>query len=171
MILFVSLVHWISRANARLQKVIKDTFNFEAVPTEAYRIGLAGVLPYLATSTATVLCAFEYNNAAHMGGMGYFLSEKTAELFLHVLEPLQVGYGAVVRLLVIPRVTPAFNRPKRPSTRFSAMESTNSLDPLLPRCYPLGPRMGSIWRPWGIQALRNWRDRPRSRLAHRPLPR
>lgn len=54
------------------------------------------MLPYLATSTATVLCAFEYNNAAHMGGMGYFLSEKNAELFLHVLEPLQVGYGAVV---------------------------------------------------------------------------
>ncbi|KAL9059488.1 MAG: hypothetical protein Q9162_001186 [Coniocarpon cinnabarinum] len=79
-----------------MQKVIRDTFNLQAVPTEAFRIGMAGVLPYLATSTATVFAAFEYNNAAHMGGFGYFMSEHNAETLLHVLEPLQVGYGAVI---------------------------------------------------------------------------
>lgn len=68
------------------------------MPKQAYNIGLAGVLPYLATSTATVACAFELNHAAHNGGVGYLLNERTAELMLHVLEPLQVGYGAVVSL-------------------------------------------------------------------------
>lgn len=56
---------------------------------------MAGVLPYLATSAATVYCAFEMNHAAKTGA-GWLLSEATAEGFLHILEPLQVGYGAVV---------------------------------------------------------------------------
>ncbi|KAB8337288.1 hypothetical protein FH972_021589 [Carpinus fangiana] len=76
--------------------VIKDTFALDSVPKEAYNIGLAGVLPYLATSTATVACAFELNAAAKNGGIGYLMNERTAELCLQVLEPLQVGYGAVV---------------------------------------------------------------------------
>lgn len=84
------------RGSPILQKVIKDTFALNEVPKEAYNIGLAGVLPYLATSTATVVCAFELNGASHNGGVGFLMSEKTAELCLHVLEPLQVGYGAVV---------------------------------------------------------------------------
>lgn len=70
----------------------------DTVPKEAYNIGLAGVLPYLATSVGTVFCAFEVNNAHHHGGQGLLLSDRTAELCLHVLEPLQVGYGAVVRI-------------------------------------------------------------------------
>ena len=77
-------------------KIIKQTFALDEVPRQALQLGMAGVVPYLATSTATVFCAFEYNAAAHSGGTGYFLSEHTAELALHVLEPLQVGYGAVV---------------------------------------------------------------------------
>lgn len=64
------------------------------VPKEAYYIGLAGVLPYLATSISTVSCAFELNHAT--AGYGYVLSTQTAEALLHILEPLQVGYGAVV---------------------------------------------------------------------------
>lgn len=79
-----------------MQKVIKETFNLSEVPREAYNIGLAGVVPYLATSVGTVACAFELNHATHHGGVGWVLSEHTAELCLHVLEPLQVGYGAVV---------------------------------------------------------------------------
>lgn len=59
---------------------------------------MAGVLPYLATSLSSVYCAYEINHAsAH--GTGLLLSEETAELLLHVIEPLQVGYGAVVSLL------------------------------------------------------------------------
>ena len=58
-------------------------------------MGLAGVLPYLATSMGTVACAAEINHA-HTFGTGYVLTQSTAESFLQVLEPLQVGYGAVI---------------------------------------------------------------------------
>ncbi|KAG9994461.1 hypothetical protein KCU78_g18413, partial [Aureobasidium melanogenum] len=76
-------------------KTIKDTFSLEEVPREAYNLGMAGVLPYLGTSLSTVYCAWEINHA-HNTGSGFMLSEQTAEAALHVLEPLQVGYGAVI---------------------------------------------------------------------------
>ena len=56
---------------------------------------MAGVLPYMATSLSTVYCAWEINHAANTGA-GFLMSERTAELALHAIEPLQVGYGAVV---------------------------------------------------------------------------
>jgi hypothetical protein len=62
---------------------------------------MAGVLPYLATSLSTVYCAWEINHAAATGA-GVFMSGRSAELLLHVLEPLQIGYGAVVSL-ALPR--------------------------------------------------------------------
>lgn len=64
------------------------------VPKQAYYIGLAGVLPYLATSASTVACAYEINHA--VAGYGYVLSTEFATDLLHFLEPLQIGYGAVV---------------------------------------------------------------------------
>ena len=66
----------------------------KSVPRQAYYIGLAGVLPYLGTSLSTVFCAWEINHS--VGGIGAVMSSQTAETFLHILEPLQVGYGAVV---------------------------------------------------------------------------
>ena len=78
-----------------LQKTIRETFSLENVPREAYYVGMAGVLPYMATSLGTVYSAWEINHAAATGS-GFLMSDKTAELALHVLEPLQVGYGAVV---------------------------------------------------------------------------
>lgn len=56
---------------------------------------MAGVLPYLATSVATIGVAQEIN-LAHEQGTGYLMNAETAENLLHILEPLQVGYGAVV---------------------------------------------------------------------------
>lgn len=56
---------------------------------------MAGIIPYVGTSAATIYCAWEINHA-HATGMGLLMNEKTAELYLHVLEPLQVGYGATV---------------------------------------------------------------------------
>lgn len=56
---------------------------------------MAGVLPYLATSLSTVYLAWDINHAAHTG-TGFILSGPTAEALLHIVEPLQVGYGAVV---------------------------------------------------------------------------
>ncbi|KAH0544533.1 hypothetical protein FGG08_001305 [Glutinoglossum americanum] len=76
-------------------KTIKETFDLGQVPREAYYIGLAGVLPYLGTSLSTVYLAWDINHAAATG-YGLFLSGKNAELLLNFIEPLQVGYGAVI---------------------------------------------------------------------------
>ncbi|KAH0564850.1 hypothetical protein GP486_001758 [Trichoglossum hirsutum] len=76
-------------------KTIKETFNLGQVPREAYYIGLAGVLPYLGTSLTTVYLAWDINHAS-VTGHGFLLSGQNAELLLNFIEPLQVGYGAVI---------------------------------------------------------------------------
>lgn len=81
------------------QKTIKETFALNEVPREAFFVGLAGVVPYLATSASTVYLAWDINHAA-MDGQGFLLSGETAELLLHIIEPLQIGYGAVVSVHV-----------------------------------------------------------------------
>ncbi|RVX75850.1 hypothetical protein B0A52_00207 [Exophiala mesophila] len=74
---------------------IKDTFSLKEVPREALYVGMAGVLPYLATSLTTVYLSFDIQYAAHHG-QGYFLSGETAEQLLHLIEPIQLGYGASI---------------------------------------------------------------------------
>ncbi|KAI9814572.1 MAG: hypothetical protein M1827_003127 [Pycnora praestabilis] len=76
-------------------RTIKETFALTEVPREAYYLGLAGVLPYLATSLSTVYLAWDINHAAATGS-GFLLSGQTAEALLHIVEPLQIGYGAVI---------------------------------------------------------------------------
>jgi hypothetical protein len=56
---------------------------------------MAGVIPYLATSLETVYLSYEINRAAAVGD-GLIFSGQSAELMLHMLEPIQVGWGAVV---------------------------------------------------------------------------
>jgi len=73
---------------------IRETFSLTNVPKEAYYMGLAGTLPYLATSISTVYCSWEINHA--VAGYGYILSQTTATQLLHLLEPLQIGYGASI---------------------------------------------------------------------------
>lgn len=77
------------------QKTIRDTFALDEVPREALVIGMAGVLPYLVTSLSTVYLAFDINHASETGS-GFLFSPHVAEQLLHIIEPLQVGYGAVV---------------------------------------------------------------------------
>lgn len=67
----------------------------DSVPKEAYWIGMAGVVPYMATSLSTVFAAWEIKNC-FTSGTGFLLNEKSAELMLHILEPIQIGYGAAV---------------------------------------------------------------------------
>jgi hypothetical protein len=74
---------------------VKETFTLGSVPTEPLYIGLAGVLPYLATSLTTVYLAWDVNYAARYG-YGFLLDGQTAENLLHFVIPLQIGYGAVV---------------------------------------------------------------------------
>ncbi|KAL5336776.1 hypothetical protein BJX70DRAFT_371504 [Aspergillus crustosus] len=76
-------------------KVIKETFSLQTVPKEALYLGMAGVIPYLATSLETVYLAYEINRANSVGD-GLIFSGQSAELLLHILEPIQVGYGAVI---------------------------------------------------------------------------
>lgn len=76
-------------------RVIKEVFAFREVPREAYIMGLAGVLPYLGTSISTVYLAWDINYAATHGS-GFLVSGQTAELLLHIVQPLQIGYGAVI---------------------------------------------------------------------------
>ncbi|PGH28865.1 hypothetical protein GX50_08387 [[Emmonsia] crescens] len=76
-------------------KIIRETFSLKEVPKEALYLGLAGVLPYLATSLQTVYLAWEMNNAIATGE-GYYISGPTAEMMMSILEPVQVGYGAVI---------------------------------------------------------------------------
>ncbi|KAK3724814.1 hypothetical protein LTR37_000862 [Vermiconidia calcicola] len=76
-------------------QTIRDTFSLEEVPNRAYYMGMAGVIPYAATAMSTVYCAWEINHAANTGS-GFLMSERTAETLLHIIEPIQVGYGAVI---------------------------------------------------------------------------
>ena len=66
------------------------------VPRDALILGTAGVLPYMATSLSTLYLAWDLNHAkAH--GAGVFLDAEMANLALNIIEPIQIGYGAVVR--------------------------------------------------------------------------
>ena len=63
---------------------------------------MAGVLPYLATSLSTVYLAFDINHTSATGS-AFLFSQQTAEQLLYIIEPLQVGYGAVVSLWTLKR--------------------------------------------------------------------
>ncbi|KAK2739552.1 hypothetical protein FQN55_009428 [Onygenales sp. PD_40] len=76
-------------------KIIRETFSLKEVPKEALYLGLAGTIPYVATSLQTAYLSWEMNNALTTG-TGYFMSGTTAELMMSVLEPIQIGYGAVI---------------------------------------------------------------------------
>ncbi|KAJ5476380.1 hypothetical protein N7475_002109 [Penicillium sp. IBT 31633x] len=76
-------------------KVIKETFSLSEVPKQALYLGMAGVVPYVATSLQTVYLSYEINRAAALGD-GLIFNGQSAELMLHMLEPIQVGYGAVI---------------------------------------------------------------------------
>lgn len=77
-------------------------------------MGLAGVIPYLVTSFSTVALSFDIQYAAHHG-QGLFFSGTTSEQLLHIIEPLQLGYGASVgrsdvnfwKSLIISRSSPS----------------------------------------------------------------
>lgn len=88
------------------QRTVKETFNLEEVPKEALYIGLAGVLPYMATSLSTVYLAYDINHA-EVHGSGLLIDPANAEILLHIIEPLQIGYGAVVKL-------PSIAHPRNP---------------------------------------------------------
>jgi len=91
------------------------------VPREAYYLGLAGTLPYLFTSLTTMYLSWDINRLADLPTPpttpildnsplpvdvasssvtsflnSLLLADTTATQWLHVLEPIQIGYGAVL---------------------------------------------------------------------------
>ncbi|KAM0365813.1 hypothetical protein ACHAPZ_005642 [Fusarium culmorum] len=80
-------------------EVVKDTFTFTNVPRESRILGLAGTLPYLGTSLSTVFLAWNLNKDLPTGNSFYdaiMVDHETAKYLLSVIEPLQLGYGAVI---------------------------------------------------------------------------
>lgn len=70
-----------------------------SVPREAYALGLSGTLPYLATSLSTVYLSWNINAEWPAGSQllnSILINPETAAHWLQVLEPIQVGYGAVI---------------------------------------------------------------------------
>lgn len=116
---------------------------------------MAGVLPYLATSLSTIYLAWDINYAA-LNGEGFLLSGKTAELVLHIIEPIQIGYGAVVRSGWVPTLKETW--------------ILTTTDYLLSRRYPLGLRMGEVRRRLRLHPLRPRSHCSRRSLAHPPTP-
>ncbi|PHH90855.1 hypothetical protein CDD83_2454 [Cordyceps sp. RAO-2017] len=80
-------------------EVFRDTFRLSAVPRESHILGLAGTLPYLATSLSTIFLAWDLTKQLPTGNALYdavFIDHQTARHLLGVIEPLQLGYGAVI---------------------------------------------------------------------------
>lgn len=66
------------------------------VPKESLYLGMAGLLPYAATSLSTVVLAYDINHAHATGGTGYFFAPETAHQLLDLVTPIQIGFGAVI---------------------------------------------------------------------------
>ncbi|KAI2777616.1 hypothetical protein F4815DRAFT_480742 [Daldinia loculata] len=80
-------------------KTVKDTFDLSSVPKEPYFLGLAGTLPYLATSLSTVYLSWDLNTVWPTTSNflnNILISHDTARQLLSVIEPIQLGYGAII---------------------------------------------------------------------------
>jgi hypothetical protein len=100
---------------------------------------------------ATVFCAWDMNYVATHGS-GYILTPESANTLLTFLEPIQVGYGAVVCF-----------KPFAPVT--SQLLTFPPIDTLLPRGHPLGSGVGRLWRTTALPSIRNRRISTCSSMA------
>ncbi|RYO92847.1 hypothetical protein DL766_006271 [Monosporascus sp. MC13-8B] len=79
--------------------IVKDAFRLNTVPKESYVLGLAGTVPYLATSISTVYLSWDLNTDFPSQSQfinNLLISHESARHWLDLLEPLQLGYGAVI---------------------------------------------------------------------------
>jgi hypothetical protein len=109
---FLSPKHPLSRAAAdpfcarfradkrpRPQAKVKETISLTTVPPLPLQLGLAGTLPYLGTSIATMYLSWDLNTTWPTDSSllnSVMVSHDTARQLLGHLEPLQLGYGAVI---------------------------------------------------------------------------
>ncbi|KAI1324410.1 hypothetical protein F5Y16DRAFT_381122 [Xylariaceae sp. FL0255] len=78
---------------------VKDALELSTVPKEPYFLGLAGTLPYLGTSASTVYLSWVLNTTWPSSSQflnSIMISHDTAKAALAMLEPIQLGYGAVI---------------------------------------------------------------------------
>ncbi|KAK3361900.1 hypothetical protein B0T24DRAFT_561495 [Lasiosphaeria ovina] len=76
-----------------------DTFALQTVPKEPFALGLAGTLPYLATSLSTVYLTWDIKTTWPTGSTmldSFMIPHEEAARYLQLLEPIQVGYGAII---------------------------------------------------------------------------
>lgn len=69
------------------------------VPREPYLLGLAGTLPYLGTSLATVYLSWDLSTQWPTSSTitdHIFMNHESAKYLLSMLEPIQLGYGAII---------------------------------------------------------------------------
>jgi hypothetical protein len=69
---------------------------------------MGGLVPYVVTSFSTIYLAWDINYAAVHDGAGYLVSRETADHLLHILEPIQIGLGAIILSYVTPSSTCSF---------------------------------------------------------------
>ncbi|KAM0334974.1 hypothetical protein ACHAQA_000008 [Verticillium albo-atrum] len=79
--------------------IVQDTFELSDVPKQPYWLGLAGTLPYFGTSLATVYLSWDLNT--HWPSSSTFINHihmnhESAQYWLNFLEPVQLGYGAII---------------------------------------------------------------------------
>ncbi|KAH8819974.1 hypothetical protein F5884DRAFT_32370 [Xylogone sp. PMI_703] len=72
---------------------VQETFSLREVPKESLYLGLAGVLPYVATSLSTVFLTYNVNNERSIVAL---FDPETARHLLDLMVPIQIGYGAVI---------------------------------------------------------------------------
>lgn len=89
---------------------IKETFSMEDVPRDSLYLGMAGLIPYAATSLSTVILSYDINHA-HATGAGYLFTPETAHQLLDLVTPIQIGFGAVVSLLCLHTKSSVTNLP------------------------------------------------------------
>ncbi|KAI1733916.1 hypothetical protein F4680DRAFT_440026 [Xylaria scruposa] len=80
-------------------QTVKETFSLTDVPKEPYYLGLAGTLPYLGTSVSTVYLAWVLNTpwpSSSAFANNIMISQESASRLLATLEPIQLGYGAII---------------------------------------------------------------------------
>ncbi|KAI0121316.1 hypothetical protein BJ170DRAFT_644459 [Xylariales sp. AK1849] len=79
--------------------LVKETFDLAVVPKESYFLGLAGTIPYLATSVSNVYLSWVLNTEWPTTSTflnNILMSHDSARYWLGVVEPIQLGYGAVI---------------------------------------------------------------------------
>ncbi|CAK7273877.1 hypothetical protein SEPCBS57363_005873 [Sporothrix epigloea] len=78
---------------------IQEALALTAVPRESYILGLGGTIPYFATSLSTIYLGWSLRHpypTSSTFANSFLVSHDTAQYWLQLLEPIQLGYGAVI---------------------------------------------------------------------------